>query len=85
MRSVKPAANPATDSELLLPPLRTTATIITMLTAAFLVVIIFAHLALGDPGIAGRMASRTIAPSVDSMTERAASYPYTDPRTIGLY
>jgi hypothetical protein len=85
MRSAKPAANSATDPELLLPPLRTTATIITMLTAAFLVVIIFAHLALGDPGIAGRTASRAIAPTPDSLTERATSYPYTDPGTIGLY
>ena len=85
MRYVKSAADSATDPELLLPPLRTTATIITMLTAAFLVVIILAHLALGDPGIAGRTASRTSAPSADSRTARAASYPYTDPATIGLY
>jgi len=81
MHSVKPPSDP----ELLLPPLRTTATIISLLTAAFLIVIIVSHLARGAPLAPGTEAGTAPVPTSDTQLRGAAAYPYTDPRTLGLY
>jgi hypothetical protein len=83
MRALKTQSEP----ELLIPSLRTTATIITILTAAFLVAIIASHLLRDDSSQATveRSAVPEIHQPAGAQIERAASYPYTDPRTVGLY
>ena len=77
------AMKPQTETELLLPPLRTTATIITMLSAAFLIVIVVSHQmrSQSQPQIVLHPAA---APA-ERPVEPAPVAPYGDARTIGLY
>ena len=81
------AGKPPFESQLLLPPLRATASIITMLAAFLLVAILAAHLAAGDARPyppEGKPGPAALAASGNGLAENIV-YPYSDPATVGLY
>jgi hypothetical protein len=81
------AAKSQSETELLLPPLRATATIVTMLAAFLVAVVLAAHVASGDwrsaPGAAAPDRAASVAAA--EVPQRSVAYPYNDPATIGLY
>ena len=76
------AAQSRSEPELILPPLRAVAILVTGLTAFFLAAIFAAHLVAGarPPAHAG-----TPTATGPDGSHLPAPYPYTDPSTIGLY
>jgi len=92
MQAAVPSSSPnqaaeSAEAELILPPLRTVAVLVTGITGFLLAAIFAAHWVAG-PGRASP-ANRTeqgriVAPARGE-DRRDAAYPYTDPATIGLY
>lgn len=76
---MKPEAEPV----LLLPPLRTIATLVSTLTGVFLALVLAAHFAAGRPPAPAQPAGHM--PAAHGHTAPDALYPYSDARNVGLY
>lgn len=79
------AAQSPSEPELILPPLRATAIVVTGLTGFILAAIFAAHLVAGVRPAAGPQAGSALPAAPQDGTHLQAPYPYTDPATIGLY
>jgi hypothetical protein len=79
---------PQTEPQLILPPIRAMASLVTVLTVAWVGAILFTHLAHSEPRPVSPPGHVNVPGAFYSNARpggRSASYPYTDPDTIGMY